>query len=252
MLHEICGSLCYGKESNTLMVTRIICFILGMTIAPFIGLVYILSFVTQHPPVFYVSRRVGSKGRCFPIYKFRTMSQAGSDSSGSRLTNGPSDVRITPLGRILRETKVDELPQLLNIIRGDMAIFGWRPEDPGILEKIEVARYQKLFDYKPGLVSPGSLLNFLVEKEFNARDSSMLESYYIHNFISLKLSLELDYCTNSSFARTIGLVTATVMAVFRLNSLSYRTLCAGNYSALNKYLTLRSLQIKIRKDFQSV
>src|SRR2546430_1417724 len=104
--------------------------------APLIGLAAIGIKLTDPKggPVFYRARRVGYLGREFTMYKLRTMRQDGDDGGGPRIT-GARDARVYPFGQLLRRSKVDELPQLFNVLRGDMAIVGPRPEDPMIVKE---------------------------------------------------------------------------------------------------------------------
>ena len=107
--------------------------------APLLGLAAIGIKLTDPGPVLFRARRVGYLGREFTMYKLRTMrngdrSQEPGVRGGARIT-GHQDHRISPIGKLLRKTKIDELPQLLNVLAGDMSIVGPRPEDPAIVRK---------------------------------------------------------------------------------------------------------------------
>src|SRR5579859_553458 len=104
--------------------------------APLIGLAAIGIKLTDPGPVFFRARRVGYLGREFTMFKLRTMRHA-PDGDGGPLITGARDARIHRLGKILRLSKIDELPQLFNILRGDMSIVGPRPEDPTIVRSEE-------------------------------------------------------------------------------------------------------------------
>ncbi len=100
--------------------------------APLLTTVAIAIKVTSPGPIFFRQKRYGYRNRRFWIYKFRTMHVHLADQSGTRQTK-KDDPRITPLGRFLRKTSIDELPQLINVLRGDMSLVGPRPHVPGML-----------------------------------------------------------------------------------------------------------------------
>jgi lipopolysaccharide/colanic/teichoic acid biosynthesis glycosyltransferase len=103
-------------------------------------------------PVFYRAKRAGMGGRPFEMLKLRTM-RLGSDGSDRRVTEA-DDARITPVGHLLRTCKIDELPQLWNVLKGDMSIVGPRPEDWEIVERYFTPEQRRLFDVRPGIASP--------------------------------------------------------------------------------------------------
>src|SRR6185437_15550370 len=119
--------------------------------APLLGLAAIgIKLTDPQGPVLYRARRVGYLGREFTMLKLRTM-KAGD---GGRIT-GLHDDRVTAIGKILRKTKIDELPQLFNVLRGDMAIVGPRPEDPMIVRRHYESPDLETLGVRPGLASPG-------------------------------------------------------------------------------------------------
>src|SRR5580704_15805708 len=99
-----------------------------IVLSPLLLVVAVIVKCGSPGPVLYRARRVGQDGRLFDVFKFRTMS-ADADKCGPRVT-ARGDDRVTPVGRFLRRTKIDELPQLLNTLKGDMSLVGPRPEDP--------------------------------------------------------------------------------------------------------------------------
>lgn len=113
-------------------------------------------------PVLYESRRVGRGGAAFTMYKFRTMRCAGRGvrTNGGGLITAARDSRVFAFGAWLRRWKIDELPQLVNVLRGDMAIIGPRPEDPVIVERFYTPLARETLAVRPGLASPGSIYNF--------------------------------------------------------------------------------------------
>lgn len=160
-------------------------------------------------PALYRARRVGRGGTEFTLYKFRTM-HTGADKAGPGITTA-SDRRITQVGHFLRKTKLDELPQLLNILRGDMSIVGPRPEDPRY-----VAHYtpeqRRVLEMRPGLTSPASIA-YRHESELLKGDD--WEQQYIEEIMPAKLALDLDYVRKASVVRDIQIIFQTATALFR-------------------------------------
>jgi lipopolysaccharide/colanic/teichoic acid biosynthesis glycosyltransferase len=119
---------------------------------PVFFIIVVLIKTTSRGPVFYAQERVGKDGRIFEIIKFRTMS-VDAESLLGPVWAKKDDIRITNLGRILRRTHIDELPQLFNVIRGDMSIIGPRPERPFFVNKLkeEIPGYAGRLTTKPGI-----------------------------------------------------------------------------------------------------
>ena len=143
------------------------------------------------------------------MYKFRSMG-VGADKIGPKIT-AHGDPRITPLGRWLRKFKVDELPQLINVVRGEMSLVGPRPEDPDYVSKY-TAEERELLNVLPGITSPASL---------SFRDEEMLlkgddcEAAYYKEVMPKKLAIELAYQERRTFWTDLGIIIRTITAVFR-------------------------------------
>src|SRR6266566_5686050 len=125
-----------------------------VVLAPAFLLIALLIKRNSAGPVFYQGERVGRNGSRFRIYKFRTM-VADADRRGPGITVS-GDPRVTRLGRRLRRSKLDELPQLFNVIRGEMSLVGPRPEIPEIVDRYPPL-FQRLLALRPGMTSPASL-----------------------------------------------------------------------------------------------
>jgi lipopolysaccharide/colanic/teichoic acid biosynthesis glycosyltransferase len=155
-------------------------------------------------PVLYRSQRIGRKGQLFSIYKFRTMVM-DADRLGGGLTT-KHDRRVTPPGRILRRYKFDELPQLLNVMKGDMSFVGARPEDPRY-----VARYtpeqKRILDYRPGITSPASL-RFSNEEQLLTGENP--EQLYLTTLLPQKLSMDLEYLAHRTLVSDLGIILRTI------------------------------------------
>ena len=165
--------------------------------------------VSSRGPVLYRAQRVGLAGRPFTMYKLRTM-HAARAGAGSVIT-AKDDPRVFPLGAWLRRAKIDELPQLFNILTGQMSIVGPRPEDPDI-----VARYYSCADHetlsvRPGLTSPGTLysctcLDDLIQPEDPER-------FYVQGVLRDKLALDVLYVRRVSLWYDLSIIARTAWIV---------------------------------------
>jgi lipopolysaccharide/colanic/teichoic acid biosynthesis glycosyltransferase len=160
-------------------------------------------------PVLHRAVRIGRGGRPFRLFKFRTM-VAGADSMGPGITAG-GDPRITPLGRRLRRAKLDELPQLVNVLLGDMSLVGPRPEDPRYVALYTPEQRQVLL-VRPGITSAASLAYRREEQLLSGPD---WEAAYRGQVMPAKLTIDLDYLARRSFWSDVMLIVRTAMALFR-------------------------------------
>ncbi len=138
----------FGKRILDLVVSGLVLVVL----APLLALIAAALKLSSSAPVLFKQQRVGQSGRRFWIYKFTTMTPSSTDASDTRWTTA-EDERITRLGRILRPTGLDELPQLFNVLRGDMSLVGPRPERPHFVEifRREIPGYLTRHQLKPGI-----------------------------------------------------------------------------------------------------
>jgi lipopolysaccharide/colanic/teichoic acid biosynthesis glycosyltransferase len=183
--------------------------------APLIGLAAIGIKLTDPGPVFFRARRVGYLGREFTMFKLRTMRNGDSglgagDSEGPRIT-GHKDDRITAIGKILRKTKIDELPQLFNVLRGDMAIVGPRPEDPAIVRQHYSSADLETLGVRPGLASPGSIYQYASAEHLLADDDP--EAHYVDKLLKTKLALDRVYIRNASLRRDFAIIGRTLWSI---------------------------------------
>lgn len=146
-------------------------------------------------PVFFRQKRVGRDGRLFDIYKFRTMVH-GAYAMGSRLTV-KRDPRITRLGKLLRWSKLDELPQLFNVLRGEMSLIGPRPEDPHFV-KLYTPAQRRVLALRPGIVGP-SQIQGRDEVEDYPEGIKDTERYYVEHILPPKLQRDLEYVRTTTF-----------------------------------------------------
>jgi lipopolysaccharide/colanic/teichoic acid biosynthesis glycosyltransferase len=155
-------------------------------------------------PIFYRQSRVGQFGRTFPIFKFRTMVD-GADKNGCKLT-ASGDARITRVGRILRKTKLDEIPQLLNVVRGEMSLVGPRPEVPEYTKKYS-AQELAVLNVKPGITGPAAVA--YIDEEQLLASAVDQESFYINTIMRQKLQFDLHYCDKVSLFEDLRILART-------------------------------------------
>lgn len=161
-------------------------------------------------PVLFRQWRVGQSGKPFRVIKLRTMIQ-GAERQGPKIT-ASGDPRITQVGRFLRKTKIDELPQLLNVLRNEMSLVGPRPEVPEYTLKYTLVE-RKVLDVKPGITGPASLAHINEEQLLASRTDK--EHFYVSTIMRRKLELDLVYCRKISFFEDLKniLQTATALLV---------------------------------------
>jgi lipopolysaccharide/colanic/teichoic acid biosynthesis glycosyltransferase len=179
-----------------------------VALAPLLALLALLVRATSPGPALFRQARVGEGGRLFTLLKFRSMRQG---TAGSEVTaNG--DPRVTRLGALLRATSLDELPQILNILRGDMTLVGPRPETPALAARYPAA-YAVVFRYRPGLTGPAQV---------HLRDADVLpprlddvEAFYLTTLVPRRVAADLEYLRHPTPGGTFALLAATVASVVR-------------------------------------
>jgi lipopolysaccharide/colanic/teichoic acid biosynthesis glycosyltransferase len=182
-----------------------------LVLGPIMGVVALAIRVCDGSPVLYRQERVGQGGRPFLILKFRTM-VASAERLGGRLTVG-ADTRITSLGRWLRGLKLDEMPQLLNVLAGDMSLVGPRPEVPEFVATYTDVQ-RRVLDLRPGLTDPASLV-YWNESDILATALDPIR-YYLEQLMPRKIALSLAYAREASLWRDILVLVATIFKSPRL------------------------------------
>jgi lipopolysaccharide/colanic/teichoic acid biosynthesis glycosyltransferase len=177
-------------------------------LAPVLGLLALGILATMGRPVCFVQERVGLDGRRFRLLKFRSM----RPTEGGIPITGRGDARITPLGRFLRATKMDELPQLFNVISGRMSIVGPRPEVPKYVENYSSAE-RRVLQVRPGLTDPASLAFRNEELLLGSVPGAEREVLYMQKILPRKLKLSLEYIEKASPGYDLGLIARTLVAV---------------------------------------
>lgn len=161
-------------------------------------------------PVFYKGARVGKNGKIFQIYKFRTMHETPQAYNGAKVTAADDD-RITTTGKWLRESKLNELPQFWNVLKGDMSLVGPRPEDPDLIVEWPEEVRQQLLAVRPGLTSPASIV--YRNEETLLKAASLMDDYLLE-ILPTKLRLDLVYLRNRSILTDLDIIFWTMVAVF--------------------------------------
>ena len=177
-----------------------------LLLAPLLLVLALVVRLDTPGPVFFRQERVGRGGRTFRIHKFRTMG-VDAPQRGLALTVG-EDPRITRSGRWLRRTRLDELPQLIDVLKGDMSLVGPRPEVPRYVQHYPPALRDRALAVRPGITDPSSLA-FLNESERLAAAADP-EREYIEHILPAKLQAAADYAAHASLWTDLGVIARTV------------------------------------------
>jgi len=183
-----------------------------LLLSPLLLPIAIALRLTGEGEVFYRQQRIGRDGKPFGVLKFATMLKDSPNLPGGDISSR-RDPRILPLGHFLRSTKINELPQLLNIVAGDMSIIGPRPLTPGIAAMFDAAHWQALSQLRPGLSGIGSVV-FRDEERLLEGHADRREIYRT-TIVPHKAALERWYCTHQSLGVDLKLIALTALAVLR-------------------------------------
>lgn len=176
--------------------------------APILAVSILAIVVFDFGPPFYRHRRVGRYGREFHLIKLRTMKRG---ATGVNLTVA-GDSRVSTIGRLLRRFKLDELPQLFNVLFGQMGVVGPRPESPDFVAQYTDEQRQ-IFDYRPGLTDPASL-KYRHEERLLAQYSDPIQAYS-RLVMPDKVALSLEYQKRRSLKSDFNIILQTIAAIFR-------------------------------------
>lgn len=177
--------------------------------SPFLLIIALIIKLTSKGPVIFIQKRVGKNNTDFNIYKFRTMRV--SAAKGSQITIGARDSRITDVGFFLRKFKLDELPQLVNVLKGDMSIVGPRPEVRKYVDLYK-PEYMFVLTVRPGITDYASIA-YRNENELLAKAEDP-EKFYIEEVMPAKIGLNKDYIYNKGLKSYFFIIFRTVFAVF--------------------------------------
>lgn len=185
--------------------------LLGLIIlSPFLLVIAMLIYLSDGRPVFFKQKRIGKDFISFNFIKFRTMI-VNKENSGPLVTQG-NDPRITPLGKFLRKTKIDELPQLINVLKGEMSIVGPRPE----VEKYVMMfkdEYKEILRVKPGITDYATIE--FIDEEAILNQYRDVEEGYIREVLPRKIELYKKYINEIGFLTDIKLILNTLLMIVK-------------------------------------
>jgi len=181
-----------------------------IVLLPIFALVALIIKLKDGGNVLFKQTRVGKNGKHFKVLKFRTMVM-NAEQLGDKITTG-SDPRITPIGSFLRKYKLDELPQLINVLKGEMSLVGPRPEVPEYVEYYPAETREIVLSVPPGITDKASI-EFVNENELLS-DSDDPVSDYKNKVLPVKLAYNVDYVKERSLWMDFSLIFKTVAAIF--------------------------------------
>ena len=180
----------------------------GVVFLPILIPIAIWIKLSSKGPLFYVQKRVGKNFKEFNLYNFRSMT-VNADRQGPSVTSG-DDPRITKVGKIIRRTKIDELPQLLNVLKGDMSLIGPRPEVMKFVEQKKEA-YKKVLSVKPGITDNAAIA--FRDEETLMEQYTDKEKAYVEIILPQKIELYYEYIDNISFQNDVKLLMQTLKVI---------------------------------------
>ncbi len=197
------------------MIKRIFDFIVSLIglilLSPVLLITVLVIKGDSSGPVFYLAKRVGKNGKIFTMYKFRTM-VINADKIG-----GPStpidDPRLTKIGKTLKKFQLDELPQLINVLKGDMSLVGPRPEVPFYVEMMTEEEKRIILSVRPGMTDWASLWNF--HEGDVLKGSPDPEKTYQEKIRPEKIHLQIKYVKERTFLKDIGIIVKTGMRILK-------------------------------------
>ena len=188
----------------------ILCVFALLVFSPVLIIVGFVLLFSGEGDIFYRQLRVGRAGKTFLLLKFATMLRDSSNMGAGDITV-KNDPRVLPIGKFLRKTKINEFPQLINIIRGDMSLIGVRPVTPKIYNVYPGKIRDKVFEMPPGLSGVGSIIFRNEESLLNTSTDPI--SFHTNVISPYKLSLDCWYSENRNIVRYIFLIILTIFAV---------------------------------------
>ena len=211
----------FSKRIFDIASSTVVCIILALLFLPIV----ILLRLTSEGEVFYLQERIGLNKKPFMIFKFATMLKNSSKMAGGIITV-KNDPRVTFMGGFLRKSKINELPQLLNIIIGDMSVVGPRPVMRASFEAYPSKIQEVIYNVKPGLTGIGSII-FRDEEDLISNiknDGGDIWDFYKNTIYPFKGEVEIWYQNNKSFFLDIKLIFITAWVIFSPNSKIYEKL----------------------------
>jgi lipopolysaccharide/colanic/teichoic acid biosynthesis glycosyltransferase len=197
------------------MIKRIFDFLVSLfgliIFSPLFLIIAILIKLDSEGPVFYRGERVGKDGKPFRIFKFRTMVKDAEKLGGP--STSADDPRLTKFGKILRKYKLDELPQLINVLKGEMSLVGPRPEVKMYVDMLKPEEKEKILSVKPGMTDLASLWDFHEEEVLKGSEDP--EKAYMEKIRPKKIQLQLEYVKNRSFLLDLKIIFKTLIRLIK-------------------------------------
>jgi len=195
----------YGKRILDIVVSAVALIVL----LPLALIIAAVIRIEMGSPVIFRQVRLGLHGKPFVIYKFRTM-EVGAEQQGLLITSA-DDLRVTRVGKLLRKLKLDEIPQFINVLKGEMSLVGPRPEVPRYVALYSDEQKRKILSIKPGMTDPATVY-FRNEEQLLAQVDDK-ENFYINEIMPVKLTLYLQYTEKMSMLYDIKLIFLQVLAL---------------------------------------
>jgi lipopolysaccharide/colanic/teichoic acid biosynthesis glycosyltransferase len=196
------------------MIKRIFDFLVSLfglvILSPLFLIIAILIKLDSEGPVFYRGERIGKDGRPFRIFKFRTMVKDAEKMGGP--STSADDPRLTKIGKFLRKYKLDELPQLINVLKGEMSLVGPRPEVKMYVDMLKPEEKEIILSVKPGMTDLASLWDFHEEEVL--KGSKDPEKTYLEKIRPKKIQLQIEYVKNRSFLLDLKIILKTILKLF--------------------------------------
>lgn len=179
-------------------------------LSPFFVIIWLIIVLTSRGGGFYTQNRVGKDGVDFSLYKFRSMRKDAD--KGSLITVGGRDPRITKIGYFIRKFKIDELPQLFNVLKGDMSLVGPRPEVRKYVD-LYTDEQKKVLSIRPGITDYASI-EYVDENEILGKSDNP-DEVYVSQIMPDKIKLNMKYIENKSVKEYFKIIFLTVFKIFR-------------------------------------
>jgi lipopolysaccharide/colanic/teichoic acid biosynthesis glycosyltransferase len=196
------------------MIKRIFDFLVSLfgliIFSPLFLIIAILIKLDSEGPVFYRGERIGKDGKPFRIFKFRTMVKDAEKMGGP--STSADDPRLTKIGKFLRKYKLDELPQLINVLKGEMSLVGPRPEVKIYVDMLKPEEKEIILSVKPGMTDLASLWDFHEEEVL--KGSKDPEKTYLEKIRPKKVQLQIEYVKNRSFLLDLKIILKTILKLF--------------------------------------
>lgn len=181
-----------------------------LILSPFFVIIWLIIVLTSRGGGFYTQNRVGKDGANFSLYKFRSMRKDAD--KGSLITVGGRDPRITKIGYFIRKFKIDELPQLFNVLKGDMSLVGPRPEVRKYVD-LYTDEQKKVLSIRPGITDYASI-EYVDENEILGKSDNP-DEVYVSQIMPDKIKLNMKYIENKSVKEYFKIIFLTVFKIFR-------------------------------------